>query len=137
MAIIKICLLLFAAEASAGGSKSSRYVMGLDGGTESVRCGVFRSDGTCVATAAAEYPTSFPKAGWAEQNPDDWWNCLAKAVREALELSSKEGVTGADIAGLCMDTTSCTVVALDKGGPAFYHFSRHVRFARKLSSDRR
>lgn len=49
------------------------YVIGVDGGTEGLRAGVFDSKGTPLAIAAASYPTSFPQPSWAEQNPTDWW----------------------------------------------------------------
>lgn len=52
----------------------------------------------------------------AEQSPDEWWSALQSAVVEALAKAEAAGVVVAeDVKGLCVDTTSCTVVALDKG----------------------
>lgn len=36
------------------------YVVGVDGGTESLRAGVFTADGTLVASFASTYDTEFP-----------------------------------------------------------------------------
>ena len=55
---------------------SEKYVIGVDGGTESLRAGVFDLSGKPVAMAAASYPTSFPQPSWAEQNPRDWWKVI-------------------------------------------------------------
>ena len=52
---------------------TGKYVIGVDGGTESLRAGVFDLSGKPLATAAASYPTSFPQPSWAEQDPKDWW----------------------------------------------------------------
>jgi hypothetical protein len=52
---------------------TTRYVIGVDGGTESLRAGVFDLTGTPVAMASSSYATSFPQPSWAEQNPEDWW----------------------------------------------------------------
>ncbi|CAG9464512.1 unnamed protein product [Pedinophyceae sp. YPF-701] len=48
--------------------------------------------------------------GYAEQDPLDWWTCTAEAVKQAVQ---KAGLSSDDIAGLGLDTTSCTVVVLD------------------------
>lgn len=71
--------------------------------------------GQALAFASVEYPTSFPAPSWAEQNPSDWWQALGTAVNNAV---SKAGISPMDIAALCVDTTCCTIVALDKAGDA-------------------
>ena len=91
------------------------YLIGVDGGTESLRAGVFDIQGRPLAFAAAAYKTRFPHPGWAEQDPADWWRALGQAVREAVELA---GVNGLEIAAMAVDTTCCSVVALDAKGEA-------------------
>jgi sugar (pentulose or hexulose) kinase len=69
---------------------ASMYVVGVDGGTESIRAGVYAAaDGTLLASAAVAYRsgTSYPRPGWAEQDPEDWWTGLGQAVREAVAKS--------------------------------------------------
>jgi FGGY family of carbohydrate kinases, N-terminal domain len=90
-----------------------RYVIGVDGGTESIRVGIFDLDGHPRAFAAARYETRFPAPGWAEQDPRDWWRALGEAVRNALAESR---VAPSDIGALAVDTTCCSVVLLDKNG---------------------
>jgi FGGY-family pentulose kinase len=93
------------------------YLMGIDLGTGGVRVGLFDRQGSPAAFHAAELPTHHPRPGWAEQDPDDWWSCLARATRGALERS---GVPAAEIAGISVDATAATVVAADADG-------RHLR----------
>jgi sugar (pentulose or hexulose) kinase len=50
----------------------SKLVLGIDGGTESLRASLFDLDGNQVAVASAPYGTQYPHPSWAEQNPDDW-----------------------------------------------------------------
>lgn len=87
------------------------YLMGIDLGTESVRAGIFGTDGSPIVFRTQPYGISHPRPGWAEQNPDDWWTALGLASRRALADS---GVPPGAIAGVGTDTTSCTVLALDK-----------------------
>ena len=90
-----------------------KYVIGVDGGTESLRAGVFDLSGNPLAFASVTYPTNFPIPGWAEQNPEDWWNALGGAVRQAV-IDANVGKQ--EILGICLDTTCCSVVALDGAG---------------------
>ena len=60
------------------------YVIGVDGGTESLRAGVFDTAGRPLAFASSAYETHFPHPGWAEQDPAHWWRAVGAAVREAI-----------------------------------------------------
>lgn len=96
-------------------STLSLHRAGVDGGTESIRAGVFDLSGTPLSFSSAAYPTAYPAPGWAEQNPGDWWAGLGTAVRQALESA---GVQPSEVAAISIDTTCCTVVALDEAGAA-------------------
>jgi ribulokinase len=89
------------------------YVIGVDGGTESIRAFVFDLDGRPIASHATPYKTEFPNPSWAEQNPQDWWAAMGQSVRGAV---AKAGVAASDIIAMCVDTTCCSVVALDAAG---------------------
>lgn len=86
-------------------------MVGVDFGTESVRVGVFDREGSPLAFAGEAYSLKHPYPGWAEQDPDEWWDCFVKATWQAVEDS---GVSQEEIFGLSLDATTCTVVALDK-----------------------
>ncbi|HUV09155.1 MAG TPA: FGGY-family carbohydrate kinase [Spirochaetia bacterium] len=93
------------------------YIMAVDGGTESIRVGIFDFEGCLVSQASHAYPTTFPRSGWAEQDPEDWWSALITATRDALKAGS---VPPDHIAAVCTDATTCTLVPLDLQG-------RHLR----------
>ena len=87
------------------------YLMGIDGGTGGVRAGIFDRKGEAVVFHGVEHGTRFPRPGWAEQDPADWWSCLVSAVRGAME---KSGISPEEVAGIATDATTCTVVAMDR-----------------------
>lgn len=90
-----------------------RCVIGVDGGTEGLRAGVFDLSGRALAFASTPYPTAFPRPGWAEQSPMDWWAALGESVRKAVQAA---GIAASDVIALAVDTTCCSVVALDARG---------------------
>jgi len=89
------------------------YVVGVDGGTESLRAFVFDLDGRPLGSHASPYKTEFPEPSWAEQNPEDWWQALGASIRGAL---AKANVAADDVIAICVDTTCCSVVTLDADG---------------------
>src|SRR5438105_14624514 len=88
---------------------SGPYLMGIDGGTESVRVGIFDREGTPIAFASRTYALKHPRPGWAEQDPDEWWSSLVVAVKEVM---GRNNIAPKEIAGIFLDCTTCTVVAL-------------------------
>lgn len=106
--------LLFILHATLAAASSPPLVIGVDGGTESIRACAFDAvTGKAVGSSCAvPYKTSHPNPGWAEQNPDDWWNNLGEAVRGCLS-SLPAGADPSDVKSICVDTTCCSVVALD------------------------
>lgn len=88
-------------------------VLGIDCGTQSLRAGLFRADGTLLASTSAPYATDRPRVNWAEQNPEDWWAALCQAVPRCIE---EAGAPGDAVAALACDGTSCTVVFSDERG---------------------
>src|SRR5688572_25454210 len=89
------------------------YLLGIDGGTESIRAIVFDLDGRAKGSHATRYATDFPKPSWAEQSPVDWWNSLVQSVRGALTAAN---ISGDQVIAMAVDTTCCSVVAVDTDG---------------------
>ena len=93
------------------------YLMGIDFGTGGARVGIFDQEGAPLVFHGVEWETKFPRPGRAEQDPDEWWSSLVKAVKGALEQSD---VSPEEIVGISTDTTGSTIVAVDQNG-------RHIR----------
>ena len=91
------------------------YLLGIDFGTESVRAAIFDLAGHPVSFAATTYRTTHPHPGWAEQDPEEWWEALQASCRKVIAAS---GVSPAAIKGISYDATTMTVVAMDKRGEA-------------------
>lgn len=77
-----------------------RAWLGIDLGTSSVKCLVLDEDGLVVATAQERYGVSRPRPGWAEQDPEQWWQATIRATRAALaQLPAHVIVSGVGLSG--------------------------------------
>ncbi len=90
-----------------------KYLLGIDFGGGASKATLLSYDGKIVASSTAEYPTLYPKAGYVEQNPHDWYEAVKKNVAEILKTS---GVAPSDIEVLCLDAATHTAVLADKDG---------------------
>ncbi len=89
------------------------YLLGIDIGTSGTKTILCDTKGQIAAEALAEYPVHSPKPGWSEQDPEDWWNGVAKSVRAAL---AKANVSGKDVIGIGLSGQMHGSVFLDKDG---------------------
>lgn len=57
--------------------------LGIDVGTSSLKALVLDVDGAIVGSASAPYPISTAEPGWAESDPETWWDAAGVAVAGA------------------------------------------------------
>src|SRR5439155_18592480 len=69
-------------------------LLGIDIGTSGTKTLLISEEGRILASATHEYPLSTPRPGWAEQEPEHWWQATCMTVREVL---SRAGLRGADV----------------------------------------
>jgi len=65
---------------------------GLDIGTSSVKGLLISSEGDVVARASRSHPLSMPRAGWAEQDPEDWWTGAQEVLGELRRAGPISGL---------------------------------------------
>ncbi|MDZ7930910.1 MAG: FGGY-family carbohydrate kinase [Rhodococcus sp. (in: high G+C Gram-positive bacteria)] len=91
-------------------------LLSLDLGTEGARVGAFTDDGVALGSVHRPYPTDFPRPGWAEQNPADWWAACVDAARELLATPECSGA--GPVLAVASSTTASTVAIVDEAGNA-------------------
>lgn len=65
-----------------------RYLLALDIGTQSVRAALLGADLQILGIQQVSHPLDSPQPGWAQQNPEIWWEGLSAATRRLLAESS-------------------------------------------------
>jgi len=93
-------------------------LLGIDVGTEGTKVSLFDTDGRVIGDSYEEYELKCLEAGWAEQDPDLWWQTVIKNVRIVTQSSN---VSPRDIAGIGICGQMHAPVPIDKNGELLYH----------------
>lgn len=87
------------------------YLIGIDIGTSGTKTVLFDIEGNTVSSALKEYPMYQPNIGWAEQNPEDWWDATYNTIKEVI---LKSGIDSKNIKGIGLSGQMHGLVLLDK-----------------------
>src|SRR6266480_1050843 len=76
-------------------------LLGIDLGTTGVKVALFAADdGRTLSSAFIDYPLLHPQIGWAEQNPEDWWQATVTAIRTCLVGGVRNNIQPEDVRGI-------------------------------------
>ncbi len=85
------------------------FYIGIDLGTSAVKLLLMDAEGEVQNIVSKEYPLYFPRPGWSEQNPKDWYEQTMAGIEELLE-----GVDRSQVAGISFGGQMHGLVILDK-----------------------
>lgn len=91
----------------------SAFFLGIDTGTGATKTVLLDSTGRVLVSASAGYPLYQPRNGWAEQEPEDWWQAAVRTVGEVL---ARGGVRADEIQGIGLTGQMHGLVMLDAAG---------------------
>ena len=84
------------------------YYIGVDLGTSALKLVMMKGNGELVKTVSKEYPLYFPRSGWSEQNPTDWFLAVKEGLKELAAFADEK------IAGISFGGQMHGLVILDK-----------------------
>ncbi len=87
------------------------YVLAHDLGTTGNKATLYDREGRLVGSAFYAYATEYAQTGWAEQNPEDWWQAVCASTRALL---AQTGVRGDEIACITFSGQMMGCVPLDR-----------------------
>ncbi len=92
----------------------AKKLLGIDIGTGGTRAVLLDENGRVLNAATAEHALMHsPQIGWAEQDPNDWWNAGCRAIKACLENSH---TPPSEIAGVGLTGQMHGLVLLDAAG---------------------
>ncbi len=91
-------------------------LLGIDIGTSACKVALFDYEGKILAERSQSYPVYYPKPGWAQQNPDEWYKAVCDAL---LYISSKIDLKDVKAVGVGGQSWSC--IPVDQNGRVLYN----------------
>lgn len=88
-------------------------LLGLDIGTSSCKAALFDLDGNLLASQSAGYSSRYPREGWDEQDPQEWWEGVCQVCRN---ISAYAEQNSCQIAAIGLSGQSWSCIAIDKDG---------------------
>lgn len=92
------------------------YSLGLDIGSSSIKAVIIDEQGKRMAqeqVPAQEMEIKSPETGWAEQDPETWWQYVCQAIRQVMETS---GIGGDSINAIGIAYQMHGLVLIDRDG---------------------
>jgi len=86
-----------------------KYLLGIDIGTSGTKVSLFDTDFKRIHSYGVEYEVHYPEVGWAEQNPELWWNAVCSACSR-IDSKHLKSIIGIGVTGQMHG-----LVLLDKG----------------------
>lgn len=68
----------------------SKKIIACDLGTGGNKASLYDEDGSCLESVFIPYNTHYPRIGWHEQRPEDWWDAVVKSIRGLMQKRPDE-----------------------------------------------
>lgn len=95
-------------------SAAGELFIGLDVGTSGVKGALCTRDGEVLTRTREPITLSRPNPGWAEHDPEEWWDAVGRIVRRlGGETGTRDRVAAVGISGVCP-----VLVPMDAAGSA-------------------
>lgn len=91
----------------------SKCVIAYDLGTSGCKASLYDAEGQRLASHSVAYDTLYPRVGWHEQRPTDWWNAVVESTNRLLDAAR---VDKDRIECLAVSGQSMAVVPVDSAG---------------------
>ncbi len=86
-------------------------ILSIDAGTTGMTVLVVDETGAVLSKGYREFPQSFPRPGWVEHDPEDWWTGLLGAAEDAVRAA---GLNDTDVKAVGITNQRETTVVWDR-----------------------
>jgi xylulokinase len=94
------------------------YVFAHDVGTSSVKTALISARGEVISHATTSYGLNYPKPGWVEQDPEDYWKAC---IQNTKKIISNKTIDYKEITGVVFTTQAMGIIPLDKQDQVLNH----------------
>jgi len=92
--------------------------LAVDIGTQSTRVALLDPQGKIAASHGTSYDLVTPRPGWAEQDPETWWEAAIQGIRTVLQAAS---VHAGEVLAICCGAQMHATIPLGASGELLSH----------------
>lgn len=92
---------------------SRKLILSHDVGTSGNKACIFNINGEFLAEASHAYSTYYPAPGYAEQNPEDWWEAVKISTANVIK---KANIDPSEVKAISFSAQGLGVIPVDKKG---------------------
>jgi xylulokinase len=93
----------------------SAYILAHDLGTTGDKATLFSSEGKLQGSVFSPYPTLYPRLGWAEQDPEQYWRAFCLSTQDLL---AKSRIPAGQLAAVSFSGQMMAALPVDRQGRA-------------------
>ena len=93
-------------------------LIGIDIGSTNIKTVIFDENFNILANVSEEIDIIFPKPGWTEYDPGEWWKKVKTTLKKGLADSK---IDPKKILGIGISSLGCCAVPMDKNGSHLYN----------------
>ncbi|MHB8277996.1 MAG: xylulokinase [Candidatus Humimicrobiaceae bacterium] len=87
----------------------TQYYIGFDNGTMGTKIAVYSIDGSLISEAYREHEIKYPRPGWAEMDPDQFYRVVTDGISECMKKSK---INPANVRGISCSGIICGIVPI-------------------------
>lgn len=100
-------------EGEIANSNSRKLVLAYDVGTSGIKAVAISHQGELISSSEKNYPITYPRPGWAEQNPNDYWEAIKLSTSDLMQ---KGNITKEEVKGIVFGTQAMGIIPMDASG---------------------
>ena len=93
------------------------YILSFDVGTSTLKAILVDKEGHVIASATESYQVNYPREGFVEEDPMDWWKAIVSATRGIMKES---GVSAKEVKGMVFATQAVGVIPIGEDGSVLH-----------------
>ena len=93
-------------------------LIGIDIGSTNIKTVIFDENFNILANVSEEIDIIFPKPGWTEYDPGEWWKKVKVTLKKGMAAAK---IDPKKVLGIGISSLGCCAVPMDKNGSHLYN----------------
>lgn len=104
----------------------TKYYLGFDAGTQSVKVAVYDENMEEIVMATAKTTLSYPQPGWVQMDIDEYYRLIKQCMRVCSDGMKEKGISPSGVRAIMGDGVICGIACIDEDGHALTPYINYL-----------